>query len=373
MTKAQGEPVRGRAVLVAVETYEAGSTWELDGPVRDALAHRAWLLDQGVDPAAITVLASPSPHHRALLKDAGVEWREAQRDSVHQVLFREAAVTTADWLYVAWSGHGLVDLDGHRRLLYADAMADDLRSLDLEAALAAFRSDLVPGHPRQLWIVDACQTFVDAAKASQALRPDPVPRGRLRQVQEQRVLFACGPGEVTGSGSRDGKAAGAFSAAVLDLLSAHPDWAHDTASLAAALRERFHAAAQTRERAPMPTSLWFDGAGESNVTQAARTASPRRLELADQRRLYEALAAVPVMQDPGLRAAVIGRLPSEICASVPRSTVMRIEILELVGTCTLFDNGLGHLWEAVSLLDAGTLALDGLEAVLTEYPQWFRR
>ncbi|MFE1880140.1 effector-associated domain 2-containing protein [Streptomyces diastatochromogenes] len=372
-----------RAVLVAVETYQAGSTWELDGPVRDVLAHRAWLLGQGVAPGAITVLVAPLRHNRELLRDAGVDWREASRENVHQVLFREVAEESGDWLFVAWSGHGLVDLDGHRRLLYSDAAPGDLRSLDLEAALAAFRSDVAPGHPRQLWVVDTCQTFVDTATAAYALRPDPVPRGRLRHTPGQRALFACGPGgsaanrraearerSEPGGDGRTVRASSAFSTAVLDLLGAHPEWATDTASLTAALRTEFRSGVR-RPDAQAPTSLWFDDAGRSTRTEVARAPARRRPSLADQRRLYDALAAVPVMQDPGLRAAVIMRLPSEICSSVPRSPVMRIEILELLGTCTLFENGLGHLWAAVSLLDAGTLALDELESVLREFPQWY--
>jgi hypothetical protein len=373
MNTAQGESAGGRAVLVAVESYETGSAWDLDGPVRDALAYRAWLLDLGLAPGAVTVLASPLPKNRARFEEAGVHWRPADRDSVHRALFRELAAAAGDWLCVAWSGHGLVDLDGHRRLVYADAAPGDLRSLDLEAALAAFRSDVAPGHPRQLWLVDACQTFTDAASAADALRPDPVPRGRLRAVPEQRVLFAGGPGEAAGNRVQEGaadssSAAGVFSAAVLDLLRAHPEWRHDTARLAAGLRERFRTDSTT---SAVPTSLWFEGAGDTARSEVRRAAPRRRLHLADHRRLHDALAALPVMRDPGLRAAVIARLPPEIGASVPRSPVTRIEILELISTCLVFDNGLGHLWEAVSLLDAGTAALGELEAVLKDYPEWF--
>ncbi|MEU1459301.1 hypothetical protein ABZ467_01195 [Streptomyces sp. NPDC005727] len=374
-----------RAVLVAVETYEAGSAWELDGPVRDVLAHRAWLLEQGLAPEEVTVLAAPLPHSRDLLTDHGVDWRAATRENVHRVLFREVAEESGDWLYVAWSGHGLIDMDGHRRLPYLDATPGDLRSLDLEAALAAFRSDVAPGYPRQLWVIDTCQTFVDAAASAYALRPDPVPRGRLRHVSGQRALFACGPGGTTANrpgeepgelrgpvdGARLVRAAGPFSAAVLDLLRAHPGWATDTEPLTAALRQEFRAGAHRRSGARSPTSLWFDDAGRSSRTEVTRARARRRLTIAEQRRLYEALAAVPVMRDPGLRAAVITRLPPEICSSVPRSPVMRIEILELLGTCALFENGLGHLWGAVSLLDAGTDARDDLEAVLREFPEWY--
>ncbi|MFE1438876.1 hypothetical protein [Streptomyces sp. NPDC058739] len=364
----------GRAVLVAVETYEAGSGWDLDGPVRDSLAYRAWLLELGLAPDSVTHLAAPLPGNRGLLEESGVRWRPADRENVHRALFRETAGTPGDWLCVAWSGHGLVGLDGHRRLLYVDAVPNDLRSLDLEDALAAFRSDLAPALPRQLWLVDACQTFADAATAGDALRPDPVPRGRLRPGHQQGVVFACGPGGTTlnrapgtapGGGTGAPSASGAFSAAALHLLRTHPHLRHDAVELGRALRDRLRSASAA------PTALWFEGGGLAVRAEADRSTSRRRLGIADHRRLYEALAAVPVMRDPGLRAAVIGRLPSALCASVPRSAVMRMEILELIDTCLLFENGLGHLWEAVALFDAGTVALDGLLSVLKDYPEWF--
>lgn len=360
MNTATGESVGGgRAVLVAVEAYGTGSSWNLDGPVRDALAWRAWLLEQDVPAASITVLASPLPSNRSLLEAAGVEWQPADRERVHEVLFREVAAAADDWLFVAWSGHGLVDLEGQRRLVYADAIAADLRCLDLDGALAAFRSDVAPGHPRQLWLIDACQTFTDVTSVGHALRPDPVPRGRLRQVEGQHVLFACGPGQVT---------SGVFTAAALELLRVHPEWRYDGAPLAAALRERFRAHGPA---SGVPTSLWSEGGGNAVRTDVVRAAPRRRLELADHQRLLEALQAVPVMQDPGLRAVVISNLPLDICTSVPRNAVPRVEILQLIRTCVAFENGLWHLWSALSLVDAGTAALDDLEAVLKDYPEWF--
>ncbi|MFD7812774.1 hypothetical protein ACFV6E_07465 [Streptomyces sp. NPDC059785] len=359
MNAATGERMGGRAVLVAVETYGTGGAWDLNGPVRDALAHRAWLLEQGLSAEAITVLASPLPTSRALLAEAGVDWRPADREQVHRTLFREVAAAADDWLFVAWSGHGLVDLEGRRRLVYADAIPTDLRCLDLDGALAAYRSDIAAGHARQLWLIDACQTFTDVTSVGHALRPDPVPRGRLRRVDGQHVLFACGPGQVS---------TGVFSAAALELLRVHPEWRYDSAPLAAALRERFRAHGP---HSPVPTTLWSEGGGDAIHAEAGRAAPRRRLELADYHRLLGALQTVPIMQDPGLRAVVIGHLPPDICTSVPRNAVARVEMLELIRTCAAFRHGLWHLWGAMSLVDAGTVEFNDFEAVLRDYPEWF--
>lgn len=355
-----------RALVVGVESYEAGSAWDLDGPVRDALGHVHWLRELGLADRDITLLLSPLARNRDLADSAGLPHRPADRDTVHRVLTRELADEHSDWLCVAWSGHGLVDADGNRRLLFADAVQRDLRCLDVEAALALYRSDGAPGHPRQLWLLDACQTHADAAATAGTLRPDPLPRAPLRQQADQHVLFACGPGETTRNGMRSGR----FSAEALRLLRDHPDWRSGPRPLAEALRRTFG----------NTTSLWFEGDGEAVRTRGERPVVPpprrpaprRKLELADKRRLYDALAAVPAMLHPDSRGLVIGLLPVDMAANVPRPGVMRLEILGLIDTCVTFGDGLTRLWEAVSLVVApGATALDDLLDVLRDYPEWF--
>ncbi|MER7000383.1 hypothetical protein [Streptomyces sp. NPDC000410] len=366
---------------MGVEAYEAGSAWNLDGPADDALAYARWLWDLGLARDDVTLLLSPLPRNRAAVESAaasaGARFAPADRETVHRTLFRELAAASGEWLFVSWSGHGLVDPEGRRRLLYADAVHGDLRCLDLDAALAAFRSDVAPSHPRQLWLIDACQTFADPAATAGALRPDPVPRGTLRSRPDQQVLFACGPGEAAAgrAGAAADRRSGVFTGEALALLRENPGWREESHLLAETLRVRFQASSARGETRQLPTSLWFEGAAGARRTTIAAPAPapprPRRLGTSDHRRLYEALAAVPVMRDPGTRGAVMNRLPAEIAGSVPRSGVMRIEILELVDTCLAFRDGLTRLWEALSLLDAGTEALAALHDVFEEYPEWF--
>ncbi|MFF8831913.1 hypothetical protein [Streptomyces sp. NPDC015131] len=373
-----------RALVVGVESYEAGTAWDLDGPVRDALGHVAWLRELGLEPGDITLLLSPLTRNADLAAGAGLPYRPADRDTVHRVLARELAAERSDWLFVAWSGHGLVDADLARRLLFADAVQQDLRCLDVEAALALYRSDGAPGHPRQLWLLDACQTYAGTAGTAGALRPDPLPRATPRQHADQYALFACGPGETARNGLRSGR----FSAEALRLLRADPEARTSPMRLADALRRTTGTA----------TSLWFDGDGGAIRTRGEAPSSPetpplpeapagpaagavpaprrtpprrRRLELADKRRLHDALHAVEVMRAPGSRDLVIRSLPDPIAGSVPRRAEARTEILGLVDTCVSFADGLTHLWEAVSVVDPGTAALDDLLDVLRDYPEWF--
>ncbi|MCX5143044.1 MULTISPECIES: caspase family protein [unclassified Streptomyces] len=346
-----------RALVVGVESYEAGSAWNLDGPVRDALGYARWLRELGVGDDSLTLLLSPLEHNRRLADECGLPCRPADRNTVHQVLTRELANERSDWLFVVWSGHGLIDADRNRRLLYSDAHHRDLRCLDVEAVLAMFRSDGAPGHPRQLWLFDACQTYADPATTAGVLRPDPIPRWTERRQADQHVLFACGPGEAT----RNGMNAGVFSTEALRLLHEHPDWRLSPRPLADALRGRFGTT----------TSLWFEGDGEARRTAVQHKVPGRKLDLSDKRRLRDALAAVGVMRQPESRSQVIALLPPEIAGSVARSGVMLLEILDLVETCLAFGDGLTHLWSAVSLADPGTTALDDLLEVFRAYPEWF--
>ncbi|MDJ0462628.1 caspase family protein [Streptomyces sp. H27-C3] len=359
--------MRMRALVVGVESYEAGSAWNLDGPVHDALGYASWLRELGLPAESLTLLLSPLDRNRALADGCGLDYRPADRDTVHRVLTRELADERSDWLFVAWSGHGLIDTERSRRLLYADAVQRDLRCLDIEALLALYRSDGAPGHPRQLWLFDACQTHADPATTGGTLRPDPIPRSVPRRQADQHVLFACGPGGTT----RNAMRSGVFSAEAVRLLREHPDWRRTPRPLADALRGRFGAT----------TSLWFDGDGDALRTHGSGAAPPLRavppaaarkaLGLSDRRRLLDALGAVDAMRQPQSRSRVIGLLPQQIAGNVARSEVMRLEILDLVETCLSFRDGLTHLWEAVSLVDPGTAALGELLEVFEGYPEWF--
>lgn len=348
------------AVIVGVERYDGGADWDLDGPVRDAVGHARRLLKAGVAPERITLLLSPAPHNEGLARATGLTVREAGREDVHRALFRELPRESGELLFLAWSGHGLVDTDGHRRLLYADATGHDLRSLDLDAALAAWRSDLVPAFPHQLWLLDACQLFADPARLDGALAPDPVPVRPLRERPGQHALFACAPGQSARGGRTGGP--GVFTAAVHEVWDEEGSgggWFADPRGFTERLRERVVARGGG---AQSPTYFWHsgpEGQGEQWRRPAGTGAAPTR---AERRELVVALERVPAMREPEARARVIRQLPSEIAASVPQSTITRPALLDLVDTCLEFPGGLDELCAALEMVDAGTRAYNEFSA-----------
>lgn len=99
-------------------------------------------------------------------------------------------------------------------------------------------------------------------------------------------------------------------------------------------------------------------------TSAAGSGAGRR------RSLVEALEGLPAITDPGSREAVLRHLPRQLATSIPRSAVLRVEVLGLVDTCLVFPDGLRALWEAIRTVDTGTGQLDAVFAVLQEMPEF---
>lgn len=152
-------PDRTHAVVVGVERYAAGPSWDLPGPAADARRFTAWLRRRGVPAAHISLLLDALPGTGGPEVDATAG--PAGREAVQEVLTRRLPALEGDLLFVVWGGHGVTDPQGHRRLFYADATADDKRNLDLDAWLTTLTTDALPGFRRQIWLVDSCQTFVE--------------------------------------------------------------------------------------------------------------------------------------------------------------------------------------------------------------------
>ncbi|MFI6852449.1 hypothetical protein [Streptomyces sp. NPDC050416] len=93
-------------------------------------------------------------------------------------------------------------------------------------------------------------------------------------------------------------------------------------------------------------------------------------EPALRKALVEALEDLPAITDPGSREAVLRRLPRRLATSIPRSSVLRVELLGLIDTCITFHGGLRALWEAISFVDTGTRERDVLFAVLLRMPEF---
>ncbi|WP_405851932.1 caspase family protein [Streptomyces sp. NBC_00090] len=159
-------PGRVFALVVGIEEYEVGHTWNLPGAARDALRFAQWLTGPaGVPPAHVRLFLSP-------LESTSLGWdaaprlaelrgtcRQARREEVEDALIRDLPECDGDLLWIFWAGHGFTDSRNDMLLPYADARRKDGRHLNLESTLRWWKSDEV-GPPRfrlQVALVDACR------------------------------------------------------------------------------------------------------------------------------------------------------------------------------------------------------------------------
>ncbi|MFG3192048.1 effector-associated domain 2-containing protein [Streptomyces omiyaensis] len=348
-------PERTHALVVGVERYAAGPAWDLPGPAADARRFTAWLRRSGVPAGQISLLLAPLPGAGG--PAPGVAEEPAGREAVQEVLTRRLPAREGDLLWVFWGGHGVTDPQGHRRLFYADAEGDDRRNLDLDAWLTAFTTDLLPGFPRQIWLVDSCQTFVEELGLSRSLPAELPPGGERLPGREQSVLLAAGPGQRAANDPV--RRTGAFSEAVLSALEAADGgtWPPDPGALAATVAERFADGADgPAGGGQRPTSLWYrSGAGDERLLTLP---APRRAErpVPDEALpgLIGLLSASPGMADQQQRQLVVSLLPPELAGSIPRFGAARPDIVSIVRACRRHPGGLTALVAAVSLIEAGS-------------------
>ncbi|TDC06557.1 caspase family protein, partial [Streptomyces sp. 8K308] len=204
-------PRRTAALVVGIERYAAGPAWRLPGPARDALRFRAWLLSAGVPER--NVLLHLAPEFGDI---AGVPHRPAGQADIRHALLTELPALAPEVVWIWWGGHGVLDEQENNRLFCADATVADKRNLHLESARATLASELLPGHTRQIWVVDACRTFVEDHRFRNSLPTETLPAGRRTGAHQQAVLLAATRGQPAVNDPL--RRAGLFSDALLDVL-----------------------------------------------------------------------------------------------------------------------------------------------------------
>ena len=255
------------ALVVGVEHYGVGQAWDLDGPASDAVRFTSWLLSRGVPADQILVFLSPVEDQPPdVPMPAGVTVVPACRDAVTSAITRTLPEWRGDLLWLFWAGHGVLTRDDHLRLFFADARIDDKRNLDLNSLLTALRSDRYAGFPRQIGIVDACQTYADRLQLATTLPDETLPYGQPLPSREQFVLYAASPGQV--AVNLGGLKAGLFSQTVMEELTAAggDGWPPDMDLVAAALDRRFSELRAAGRAGQTPTSFrWRPWAGGERV------------------------------------------------------------------------------------------------------------
>ncbi|MFJ8941626.1 caspase family protein [Streptomyces sp. NPDC102365] len=358
------EPHRVHALIVGIETYDAGSAWDLPGPARDALAFHRLLSLAGVPDSHLRLHLAPLPPFAP-----GVPYRPADHATLRRALVRELAAAQGEVLWVWWGGHGVLDRADHLRLLCSDATTGDKVALDLDTALARYAGDAVPSLTEQLWLVDACETFEEALSFRDPLPADALPVGRRNLAHRQSMLRAAGRGRVAANDPV--RATGLFSEILLDLLA-------DRAAVLPALPdpEELFSAVRVRVAA-------LREAGRTLQHPEIRLRSPQRTETlpsAEERgpspllRAVEAIMAYDWTADPLERQTVVAALGPRIHATLPRHSKARTDVTGIL-------NALGRrrpedLWELFDVvvsvdddIDRRTELADALREFATYHTQ----
>jgi hypothetical protein len=193
--------VNSHAIVIGVEQY-----WRpehcLNGPLRDALAFRSWLLDKGgATERTLRLLLSPLEDR---MVPEGVSFRAATWDNVMQAVedaTREAA--EADRLFFYFSGHGIQDgLEPRKPVLLASDFSDAYEHtrgrvvyLDAVEDFLLLRTQI----QEQYFISDACRDFRYRLSTVKIGDPNPfnlswadLPAGRHSVLQLR--ISAASPG-----------------------------------------------------------------------------------------------------------------------------------------------------------------------------------
>ncbi|WP_329251149.1 caspase family protein [Streptomyces sp. NBC_01478] len=359
MTTRSAAPARTSAVVVGVESYEAGPDWDLDGPAEDAHRFAEWFLARGVPPERVRVLVSPLDRGPAAGEQRPYPVHHADQATVHRELLRRIPGEEGDLLWVVWGGHGVVDAEGHRRVFCADATADDRVNVDLDEALAFFRSNAVPSFRSQIWLTDACQSLHDVRRARRRLPRYTFAAGSPAAGHDQAALFAVRAGERALNLSAE--RTGLFSREVLRLLAAADParWPPDVDALHSGLSGTFATLRAQGLARQTPIHLWsrsFDGGeGQLLASGAVAASGPgarqARPPVAVVGALVDALLALPEFRSRSARQEMLALVRGDVglWASVPEQDTPRLAALSVVRTCLRFDGALEELVEAARL------------------------
>ena len=334
-------PEHTYAVVVGIEKYDVGPSWDLDGPARDAVRFIAWLRNKSVPAdhilAFLAPLASNQSEIEKACRDLGVEVNAPTMDVIRRT-FSETLTNRAikgDLLFTFWGGHGVVTDTKDRRLFYTDASASDKRNLVYDSVVSAGKSLSYQRFPLQISIVDACANYFEEMRMAIGITGDVIPSANqpARGIK-QCVLFASSAGEV--AINNNVKRAGEFSDVLINELAKSVDFPGDFEGLSSTVRNHFARLREEGKSRQTPVHYFADvpdvGAYEiGDMPETGRTLdAARRLNISiGQLRsiVTEVLKCSCVAEEAGL-IAFLNRFDNEVRRAVvplPTDKTLAIE------------------------------------------------
>jgi formylglycine-generating enzyme required for sulfatase activity len=244
------------AVIVAIERYDIGRDWNLNGPAQDALA----LIEKINEVSSSTpihvfasLLSTSSRLYNAIASHPNVIVRDATAEHLVRFLTEELSVVQIDSFILFWGGHGVVTPDSNRRLFLASSTKRNPETIDVTRLLLFLRSSALKSATRQMLFIDACARFYEELRYPISLPAVELPAGKLRSGIEQLGLFACRLGQ----GAQNTEGGGVFSRALIQEFSTDIWNKGADESFLRRLEQRLHAMSQA------PYLMRFSSDGES--------------------------------------------------------------------------------------------------------------
>jgi hypothetical protein len=251
------DPKKTGAIVIGVENYEAGQSWDLNGPADDACKFATWLCDRQVPPENITLFLSPLAKNLALPN--GLSFQAATEENVNDWIKNTLTQSTYDLLYFYWGGHGVMTTDQDRRLFYADATEKNKENLDLNALLTVLRTDYFRASTlsRQIFIVDTCANYVEKMGWAKDLPHSSFSNGKPLDNREQYVLMAAKPGEL--ATNKDAEKTGLFTKELMAQLTEQPnhEWPPNMDMVLKGLKQRFVELREAGKAEQTPTRSYY--------------------------------------------------------------------------------------------------------------------
>ena len=189
------------AIVVGVERYALGSSFDAPGAVAGALAFARWLvLQRGVPVASLDLWLEPlGGGDLATLADAaGLTGAQLHRFNgntfFHAMKEPTGAALHGRFLVVYFCGHGLVsDSRSLQHLVMPEATESQLVCIDTDNWRELFKTAGWERYGHQLWVVDACRNTWTGALG---LLPRPWSVGAVQAVS-QCVMLSCASGQTS--------------------------------------------------------------------------------------------------------------------------------------------------------------------------------
>ena len=376
------EPTTTKALLVGIEKYEAGESWNLNGPAHDVIRMAKWLRDQNVPPENLTIFLSPldNDNNRKTIEQAreltGSEPATATKSNIREELSRLQNKSHSLFLFY-WGGHGWITPEGERLLVYADNRQDDERHLDFDDFLVTARSGYYREMPKQLFIVDTCANYMPHINNP--------PRDQLGKKEpmfspEQFVLFAGKLGDR--AKNLDSEQTGLYTRELLkELYNLPPSkiWPPDMEVIAYLLKHRFDKLRSEGLAEQTPTYLWNrDWSGnERNFGQmpvapilnptnplSLPANLPRRLSTLELSQVRDSFLRCPSIIDRQKRDKIVEMLRPEIFMNIRRGDDINTDVLNIFQSVRNYQGGLKELLEIINFFEGNSIQFKALDHLI---------